>query len=946
MSLLQTIGIGDQVLVNKLGQYGEVTRVNKPNEEFEISVEGRRAETFQFNQISLTAKAAPATAIPPTTPSAPRALVDVHGRKITDVEILPDRDFVNATLEDGSRVSTRIAQSPVVTAVFEKKTVLDWALWAAACGWYVVKVNRDKTPATPHGFKDATRDLDAIRKWWDGDPNRYNYLIDLGRSNLVVYDYDSVAPDPTKPATFRIKTGRNHKEGTDGGYHDYYIGSCKTRSIFVPPVEPITEKDTTDKKGKTHTVRYDALNRIVGKHGVTVGEIRSRGAYTIGPGSIHATGRRYEIVQDVPLYKSPEQNAESVREDVLLVDAHKLNGIADVVEQALDEASLDRKRREVYENVFKILTDCPWEYEHTGGKGLADGGSSSAVLVMPSGALVYSCRHAHCEGRGWSDLRAWLEETLGRKISFSPATVGTPAASPGTVSASNEQMFQWGEVQPLDSVLAPVLPLCLDYLPISIRPYCKDIAERMSVPLDFAAIAALQVLAGVIGRRAFVFPKAYDKDWRESVVLSSAIIADSGDTKTPTWKAFINPAIEQEADWRREHQDMMVEYAKAHAKWKESVKALKNKKIEIDKKEEWKLEQPTVEEIKSGKAGKLVKETDLQPPQLPPNYRRLVFNDATPEKIHAAMEENPAGLLFYRDELTSWVSELDKDGRETQRGMFLAAMNGDDDYAIDRIMRGSVYAKMCLGVCGCFQPELLRAFLADTRNTDDGTVQRFMMLVWPDKLKNKKLLDRAVDESAKLIYRRLIRAFAPLQAESVWIHFDEEAQALFNIWFDKLSIKIDEESDPATRSHLSKYKGGLPKVAALFQLIDLAAGGATLAGNYMIDKKHLEMAIGFTSEYLESHMRRVYGSGYTPEQLVEAGVTKRIEDGAMPDGMSVRDLQHSCWKGLKGQNADTVAFALETLASKNWVRPVVVQPAGAGRPTERWMINPAARKHK
>ncbi len=426
MSILQTIGVGDQVLVTKLGQYGEVLRVNKSNEEFEISVEGRRAETFQFNQISLTTKAAPAAAIPPTTPPAPRALVDVHGRKVTDVEILPDRDFVNATLEDGSRVSTRLAQAAVVTvgSSSENKTVLDWALWAATRGWHVVRVNRDKTPATPHGHLDATLDPEIIRNWWPKDPNEYNYLISLGPSNLVAYDWDSIVPDPTKPATFRVKTGRNPKEGTDGGYHDYYVGSCKTHSMFATPVEPITEKDVTDKRGKTQKARYDALNRVVGKNGVTVGEIRSRGAYVIGPGSVHLSGRRYEIVQDFPLAESPAQDAEVVREDVLPADATKLNSIATVVETAIDAANLDRRLRAAHEGGFKILIDCPWEYEHTGGKHAADGSSSSAVLVMPSGALVYSCRHAHCEGRGWSDLRAWLEETMGHKIAFSPATIG------------------------------------------------------------------------------------------------------------------------------------------------------------------------------------------------------------------------------------------------------------------------------------------------------------------------------------------------------------------------------------------------------------------------------------------------------------------------------------------------------------------------------------------
>ena len=54
------------------------------------------------------------------------------------------------------------------------------------------------------------------------------------------------------------------------------VAGCRTRSIFVPPVEPIIEKTETTKKGGLVVKHYDALNRLVGKHGVTVGEIRSR----------------------------------------------------------------------------------------------------------------------------------------------------------------------------------------------------------------------------------------------------------------------------------------------------------------------------------------------------------------------------------------------------------------------------------------------------------------------------------------------------------------------------------------------------------------------------------------------------------------------------------------------------------------------------------------------
>ena len=73
------------------------------------------------------------------------------------------------------------------------KTLLDYALDCVRRGWFVFPCYpRKKAPAgevVPGGFKDASNDEATIRSWWARNPN-YNPAIDLGRSNLVVYDFD------------------------------------------------------------------------------------------------------------------------------------------------------------------------------------------------------------------------------------------------------------------------------------------------------------------------------------------------------------------------------------------------------------------------------------------------------------------------------------------------------------------------------------------------------------------------------------------------------------------------------------------------------------------------------------------------------------------------------------------------------------------------------------
>jgi hypothetical protein len=360
------------------------------------------------------------------------------------------------------------ADVPAATATIsepapESKTLLDWALWAAARDWYIFPCQvQGKFPITPNGYKDSTKDAEVIRKLWTagtstimvkkidgvgknimvpGNPN-YNYGIDLGKSNLVVRDYDIVAPDPNMPPTLRVKTGRIVKEGEQGGYHDYFTGSCGTHSMFVPPVEPVIEKLESDKSGDKVAVRYDALGRKVGEHGVTVGEVRSRGSLVVGPGSIHKSGRSYEIISDIPLAESPEQNAEKVYDAGPAIGSDEQNTIAEYVEAAFEKSGVNYKAPVAYSGGFRWLIDCPWEHEHTGGKGISEGGSSSAVFMTAQGKLGYQCQHAHCENREWKELRGWMEEKVGEKLPFGklvPNTVliaGEPPVRPPQPIAS------------------------------------------------------------------------------------------------------------------------------------------------------------------------------------------------------------------------------------------------------------------------------------------------------------------------------------------------------------------------------------------------------------------------------------------------------------------------------------------------------------------------------
>jgi hypothetical protein len=69
--------------------------------------------------------------------------------------------------------------------------LVEAALSYAGKGYHVFPCKpRSKEPATKHGFKDATRDQETVRRWWSENPN-YNIAIATGKeSGLWVLDVD------------------------------------------------------------------------------------------------------------------------------------------------------------------------------------------------------------------------------------------------------------------------------------------------------------------------------------------------------------------------------------------------------------------------------------------------------------------------------------------------------------------------------------------------------------------------------------------------------------------------------------------------------------------------------------------------------------------------------------------------------------------------------------
>ena len=255
-----------------------------------------------------------------------------------------------------------------------------------------------------------------------------------------------------------------------------------------------------------------------------------------------------------------------------------------------------------------------------------------------------------------------------------------------------------------------------------------------------------------------------------------------------------------------------------------------------------------------------------------------------------------------------------------------------------------------MSLFGGIQPGRLRSYLGDALKdgpSNDGLIQRFQLLVWPDTNRQFKYVDRAPDAALAEQVERVFRKLAEMDpATPVRFRFASDAQELFVAWLTELEAKIrGDELHPALISHLSKYRSLMPTVALLFELAD-QAGFDGFVGSGLGDSQNL-VSLDNTRraaawcEYLESHARRVYSCIATPRQRSARELAEKIQHRKVgTDGFfTCREVYVKGWSGLDSPEA--VRQAAEVMQESGWIRDAFSESGSlGGRPSDRYEVNP------
>ena len=512
------------------------------------------------------------------------------------------------------------------------------------------------------------------------------------------------------------------------------------------------------------------------------------------------------------------------------------------------------------------------------------------------------------------------------------------------IEAERSKHF-WGDPQTIEAPLHPLPEFDGEtLLPAALLEFVMDAADRMPCAPEYVAASVFTAAGSVIGARCAIKPKRFD-DWSVVPNLWGGIVGPPSAKKSPAAGEGMKPVDRLIRKAVEAHKEALKGF-EAESVIRDARQKALQAEIDVAAKKERLSSEPRAKDLGSLKVELLAASAEQDDE---PTVRRFRTNDTTVEKLGELLRDNPAGLLVMRDELVGLLSSWDKEGREGDRTFFLEGWNGNAPFDTDRIGRGSILIpNHCVSIFGGIQPDKLIMYLEQASNAlaNDGMLQRFQMLVYPDPVQ-WEYRDRVPNQAAREKVYELFATLADFVPTAYGacpadefnrfpsFQFDDEAQELYIEWATDLHRKIDREDNQLIAQHLAKYDKLFPALALIFHLMNRATGGSQIAVT-----RDCALRAAAWCTFLEAHARRCYrllaDNGLRAAQALAA----KIQTGALADGFTARDVRLKQWRYLTKDEG--ITSALDWLEDSGWLRPEQVGGTGpgSGRRTTRYRVNP------
>jgi hypothetical protein len=341
-------------------------------------------------------------------------------------------------------------------------------------------------------------------------------------------------------------------------------------------------------------------------------------------------------------------------------------------------------------------------------------------------------------------------------------------------------------------------PFPLDVLPETLRSIVVRVSDALNCPPDFTATAMLTTAGAAIGAARAVRVK---QNWFEWPALYTAIVSRPGTTKTPAMKFVMTPIYRAQD---RAH----LEFRAAQARHQEELKQFKARVTQSE--------------------GPL----DEDEPEPPPSMRHHYASDTTQEALVKLLQDNPKGILVFRDELIAWVKTMDQYRKGADRQFYLSCWSGEA-FKADRRSRIDdptfiIHPFVC--VLGSLQPDMMSE-LKDKDGRADGFFDRLLFSFPPPRSvvgwSDSEVSDQDVEDWDRIVQRLLLLQPITESGESArpqYLEFDSAARQQFADHCNSLAAEVLAPGFPETLfGFYAKLRGHCARFALILHELRIAA---------------------------------------------------------------------------------------------------------------------------
>jgi hypothetical protein len=231
----------------------------------------------------------------------------------------------------------------------------------------------------------------------------------------------------------------------------------------------------------------------------------------------------------------------------------------------------------------------------------------------------------------------------------------------------------------------------------------------------------------------------------------------------------------------------------------------------------------------------------------PPILKQFLVNDITLESLYKVHSQNPNGIGVHKDELLSWIREMDR----YRRGADEQAWNSIFSNVSVRINRATddplFINDPMVSLIGTIQPGILSQFISESRQSS-GFIDR-VLFCYPDSFKTNKWNKDGISDITESTYRSIIDKLLSLSGNApVILHLSAGASLLWEEFYNNNQLNKNDPNIPdSIKGIYAKMDSYVPRLALILQALYWASDSGSLSE---IEEKAMQGAIDLSKYFI------------------------------------------------------------------------------------------------